>query len=74
MSVNYEWRHVLIDLDADDAWAEVNKLCEEGWEVNKILEKQGSLSTVTVVYLRNPKGFYTHTKTCPKCHKPCPYC
>jgi hypothetical protein len=76
MSVSYEWQAVLLAGDPvdDESWKEVNVLCAEGWEVRKISRQDGSREPCTVVYLRNPKGFYTHTKTCPKCNKPCPYC
>lgn len=72
--ITYKHRAVLIqELGEDPAtWAEVNRLCEEGFEVFRISLHKGCLSTCTVVYLRNPVGCYVHTETCPNCHKPLP--
>jgi len=69
--VNYKWKTVAVrDLGLEPVdWLDVNDLCQQGWEVSHTYVHRGGFDTMTVVYLRNPVGFYTHTKTCPTCNR-----
>lgn len=72
--INYKWRAVMIADDPTEpgAWDEVNRLCQEGWEVTDVQNFDGCMKRSLMVYLRNAMGFYTHTQTCPTCNKPVP--